>query len=56
MPLGHGIINLANTAGMVLGPIVAALIISVAGYHAIFPVETLICFRRWRYHVDQGVK
>ncbi|MFC6255208.1 MFS transporter [Secundilactobacillus hailunensis] len=39
-----GIINLANTAGMVLGPIVAALIISVAGYHAIFPVETLICF------------
>lgn len=39
-----GIINLANTAGMILGPIVAALVISLMGYHAIFPIETLICF------------
>ncbi|MFH5810611.1 MFS transporter [Companilactobacillus sp. FL22-1] len=38
-----GIINLANTAGMVLGPIIAAIIISNWGYQAMFPIETVIC-------------
>lgn len=38
-----GIINMANTLGQVSGPIIAGGVIAIAGYRAIFPVETLIC-------------
>lgn len=38
-----GIINMANTLGQVFGPIIAGGVIAIAGYRAIFPVETLIC-------------
>ncbi|MCO7126024.1 MFS transporter [Sporolactobacillus shoreicorticis] len=38
-----GIINMANTLGQVFGPLIAASVISVWGYRAIFPVETVIC-------------
>ncbi|PLS31948.1 MFS transporter [Bifidobacterium margollesii] len=33
-----GILNLANTGGQVLGPVLAATLISAVGYHAIFPM------------------
>lgn len=36
-----GILNLANTGGQVLGPVLAAMLISVFGYHAIFPMATV---------------
>lgn len=38
-----GVINLANTLGQVAGPIISGIIISMVGYHMIFPVETIIC-------------
>ncbi|KFI93305.1 MFS transporter [Bifidobacterium stellenboschense] len=38
-----GIINMANTLGQVFGPMIAAGIISMLGYRAIFPAETIIC-------------
>jgi MFS family permease len=38
-----GIINMANTLGQVFGPLIAAGVISLVGYRAIFPIETLIC-------------
>ncbi len=37
-----GIINLANTGGQVLGPIVAATIIGVSGYAGLFPAAAIM--------------
>lgn len=36
-----GILNLANTGGQVLGPVLSATLISVFGYQAIFPASTV---------------
>ncbi|MEE8737791.1 MAG: MFS transporter [Bifidobacterium sp.] len=36
-----GILNLANTGGQVLGPVLAATLISAFGYQAIFPMATV---------------
>ena len=36
-----GILNLANTGGQVLGPVLSATLISAFGYHAIFPAATV---------------
>ncbi|MBT1166504.1 MFS transporter [Bifidobacterium simiarum] len=33
-----GVLNLSNTGGQVLGPVLAATFISAVGYHALFPV------------------
>ncbi|MCI1984750.1 MAG: MFS transporter [Bifidobacteriaceae bacterium] len=33
-----GILNLANTGGQILGPVIAAALISSVGYHALFPL------------------
>ena len=38
-----GIINMANTLGQIFGPMIAGGVIAIAGYRAIFPVETVIC-------------
>lgn len=38
-----GIINMANTLGQVFGPMIAAGVINILGYRAIFPAETIIC-------------
>lgn len=38
-----GIINMANTLGQVFGPMIAAGVINVLGYRAMFPAETIIC-------------
>lgn len=37
-----GILNLANTGGQVLGPVLAAVAISAAGYQAIFPAAAVL--------------
>ncbi len=37
-----GVLNLANTGGQVLGPAIAALAISVAGYQMIFPMVAVV--------------
>ncbi len=37
-----GILNLANTGGQILGPVLAAGAINAVGYHAIFPVATIL--------------
>ncbi len=37
-----GILNLANTGGQVLGPIIAASAISTIGYHALFPAAAIL--------------
>lgn len=38
-----GIVNLANSLGQVFGPIVAATIISAAGYRMMFPAAGIMC-------------
>lgn len=38
-----GILNLSNTLGQIVGPIMAGAIISASGYHFLFPVVTVIC-------------
>jgi MFS family permease len=38
-----GIVNLANSLGQVLGPIVASMIVGFAGYRLIFPAAGLMC-------------
>lgn len=37
-----GILNLANTAGQVVGPVVAATAISIIGYHMLFPAAAAL--------------
>ncbi|WP_336630330.1 MULTISPECIES: MFS transporter [unclassified Microbacterium] len=37
-----GILNLANTGGQILGPLLAAAAISMAGYQAIFPIACVL--------------
>ncbi|WP_394706161.1 MFS transporter [uncultured Martelella sp.] len=37
-----GVLNLANTGGQVLGPAIAAMAISAAGYHMIFPAVAIV--------------
>lgn len=37
-----GVLNLANTGGQVLGPAIAAMAISVAGYQMIFPMVAVV--------------
>ncbi|QPI46325.1 MFS transporter [Weissella paramesenteroides] len=39
-----GIVNLANSLGQVLGPIVASMVVGFAGYRFIFPAAGLMCF------------
>lgn len=36
-----GILNLANTGGQVLGPVLAATLINMFGYHALFPLAAV---------------
>lgn len=36
-----GILNLANTGGQILGPVLAASLIAAFGYHAIFPMASI---------------
>lgn len=36
-----GILNLANTGGQVLGPVLAAVLINMFGYHALFPLAAV---------------
>ena len=36
-----GILNLANTGGQVLGPVLAAVLINLFGYHALFPLAAV---------------
>ena len=36
-----GILNLANTGGQVLGPVLAAMLINMFGYHALFPLAAV---------------
>lgn len=38
-----GILNLANTLGQIVGPIIAGVVISGAGYRMMFPVVTGVC-------------
>ncbi len=38
-----GIMNLANTLGQILGPVVASITITSLGYHAIFAVAGIMC-------------
>ncbi|MGO1287202.1 MAG: MFS transporter, partial [Cellulosimicrobium funkei] len=37
-----GILNLANTGGQILGPVLAAAAITALGYHAMFPVAAVL--------------
>ncbi|MBT1165755.1 MFS transporter [Bifidobacterium simiarum] len=37
-----GILNLANTGGQILGPVIAAMVINAVGYHLIFPIAAII--------------
>jgi len=38
-----GILNLSNTLGNMMGPILASAVISVVGYRLLFPAEMIIC-------------
>lgn len=38
-----GILNLSNTLGQIVGPIVAGAVISASGYRMLFPVVLVIC-------------
>jgi MFS family permease len=38
-----GIVNLANSLGQIIGPVVASVIIGLLGYRGIFPVAGLMC-------------